>query len=90
MNALNVQLTQTFILFGYDKAIKSESVFDFLILFAKYFIYLCRLQNTVPWLNMFCTKVKNRFKIEEHIARVQLDYVDFCARWATYKPFFEE
>ena len=89
MNALNVQLTQSFILFGYDKNIKSDAVFDFMILFAKYFIYSCKVQKMAPLLNVFCIKLKNRFKIEEHIAHVQLNYADFCTRWFAYKPILD-
>ena len=89
MNAANLLLSQTFVLFGNDINIKSDMVFSFIILFAKHYIYSCRLQKCHPQLNVFLAKLKYRYKVEEYIARVQLKYLEFSAGWLVYKPLFE-
>ena len=88
-NVFDINLTPLLILFGCDKAIYTDNVFDFIILFAKWYIYGCRIDGTLPQLLVFTRKLKSRFKIEEHNARANLDHLNFSIKWANYKPIFD-
>ena len=52
-NVSNLKLTSLLILLGHDRVIKTDCVFDFIILFAKYYIYTCKIEATLPQLPVF-------------------------------------
>ena len=87
-NALNVKLTLLLILLGHDEGIHTDTVFDFIILFAKFYIYSCKMDASIPQLSVFLKKLNARFKIEEYNARMCFDYLDFSIKWANYKSLF--
>ena len=45
---LNVKFTQNLVLFGTEIDIKTDTVFDLVILQAKQFIYKCKLDKCLP------------------------------------------
>ena len=51
---LNVKFTQNLILFGTEIDIKTDTVFDLVILQAKQFIYKCKLDKRLPTLLYGC------------------------------------
>ena len=88
-NASNAKVTLLLVLLGHDKEIRTDRVFDFIILFAKYYIYSCKTCSDLPQISIFLRKLKARYNIEEHNARINFDYHNFLVKWANYKPLFE-
>ena len=56
----NLKFNEKIILFGTDDNFKSDSVLDFIILYAKYFIYSCRYEKIKPQLCAFRKELKKR------------------------------
>ena len=53
------------VILGFDTKEKQNNIINHIILEAKYFIYVCKLEKKVPVFNRF----KNRLKITESIER---------------------
>ena len=85
VHAENLRLTEQVVLLGYDETIVTDTVLDFIILFAKYYLYMCKLDGNLPQLTIFINKLKTRFKIEEHNASLNFQYINFCTNWLPYK-----
>ena len=47
-NATSVTLNENIVLFGQDVNFKSDNTFDLIILQAKFFIYKCKINKTIP------------------------------------------
>ena len=86
MNGSNVKLSQMLILFGCQKNIKTDKVFDLMILLGKWYIYKCKVDGCIPLLSVFITHLVKRYKIEEHNARLNSTMFDFTLQWNPYKP----
>jgi len=89
LNAFNFRLTETLVIFGIDNNIKIDSVCAFILLFAKQYLYKCKLDSNAPDIDVFIVKLRNRYKIEEYNARIELRYNDFAARWQPYRLFMD-
>ena len=63
--ALNVKFTQNIVLFGTEIDIKTDTVFDLVILQAKQFIYKCKLDKCLPTLSCFLQQLMLKYKIDE-------------------------
>lgn len=87
--ACNITLTESLILFGIAQNFKSDTVFDFIILFAKKFLYTCRMDNTDPALMVFRRKLSARYSIEKYNAGIQCRVHDFEDSWYPYKPLID-
>ena len=72
------------VLFSTDDNFKSG--LDFIILYAKYFIYNCRYEKIKPQLCAFRKELKKRYEIEAHNQKLKLTLPDFLSNWADYKP----
>ena len=79
-NVQNLKFNEKIILFGTDDNFKSDSVLDFIILYAKYFIYSCRYEKIKPQKG-----VEKRYEIEAHNQKLKLTLPDFLSDWAYYK-----
>ena len=51
--ALNLKITENLVLFGVDKDMKTDTVFDLMIHEAKQCIYRCKLDKCLPTLSVF-------------------------------------
>ena len=49
----NATLNENIVLFGHDINFKSDNTFDLIILQAKFFIYKCKINKTIPHLHLF-------------------------------------
>ena len=47
-NAVSMNLSETFVMFGGDGNLKSDSDFDFIILLAKFFNYKWKMEKKIP------------------------------------------
>ena len=75
--AVFTTLMKRIVLFGIDGNFKSDSVLDFIILYAKYFIYSCRYEKIKPQLCAFRKELKKRYEIEAHNQKLKQTLPDF-------------
>ena len=90
ITAQNIRLTESFVLLGYDITIKTDAIFYFIILFAKYYLYTCKLERSLPQVTVFLRKLKNRYKIEEYISYLNFDHMNFSVKWFMYKTMLPD
>ena len=66
----NVHFTEKLVLFGVDNCMKTDSVFDCIVLQAKQFIHKCRFDKRLPTLSSFVHQLTFRYKVEEYNANI--------------------
>lgn len=88
-NCARVTLNVELILFGTDDQNKTDEVFDFIILIAKYFIYKCRINKIKPNVHRFIKELENNYKIEKHISSLEMKHFDFNVKWCSYMNLLE-
>ena len=81
----NVLFTEEFILFGCMNNVKVDVVLDFIILFAKFYIYKSKLQETRPLLEIFLRNLKYRFEIEKYSSFKSGNITKFVELWSPYE-----
>ena len=82
-----LRLSECLILFGIDD-IKTENVFDFILLLEKQYLYKCKTEKQLPNIDIFRKKMSYRYKIEEYNAKMSCSCSSFSSRGEPYKPFF--
>ena len=87
--ALNVKFTQNLVLFGTEIDIKTDTVFDLVILQAKQFIYKCKLDKCLPTLSCFLQQLMLKYKIDEYNAKISGELPTFILNWICYKPILK-
>ena len=85
-----LKLTENIVLFGCEAHFKADCVFDLILLSAKFYVYSCRFNNSLPNLKIFVQKLKNRYAIENHIASMDMCYNTFLAKWNRYLNIINE
>ena len=80
----NLKLDKALILFGVKEGVKTDVVFDFLILFAKYFIYKCKLEDSTPYFDRFALVLNYRFNIDKYNAYIDGRNMKFYNNWKQY------
>jgi hypothetical protein len=60
---------------------ESDKLFNFIIIYAKYFIYSCKLQDTYPNINVFKNKLTNIMQIDKQIALNQDKLYAYETKW---------
>ena len=75
------KITENPDLFGVDKDMKTDTVFDLTILEAKQFIYRCKLDNCLPTLSVFLQQLMVRYKIEEYNSKISSELSKFNSNW---------
>ena len=63
----NFALDKELVLFGTKKNMKTDSVIDFVLLFAKFYIYKCKLQDVKPTIPTFTSLLKDRYSLEKYM-----------------------
>ena len=86
VNAHYLTFSKHLILFGFDKTSRCEKTFDFILLFAKFFIYQMKFENTTPNLLSFRRRLKRRYDIELYNQKLKMNSVAFKTAWACYMP----
>ena len=61
----NLNLTEKFIILGYNEDSPQDIILELIILYGKYFIYLYKLQDRLPMLNLFMIYFKFKLDIEK-------------------------
>ena len=85
----DLSLDQEFILFGCRNNVYTDKVFDLIILFAKYFIYRCKVKNISLNLIHFKSELHLRYNIEKAIHFGQSTQNKFYSMWMLYHCIFE-
>ena len=62
----------------------TDKAFDSILLYAKYFIYKCKLQETIPQLDLFLSELKHRIIVEKALALRAGKIYKFSDKWKTY------
>ena len=77
-----LNLTEKLIVFGVSDEVITDKGLDFIILFAKFFIYKSRFQGSQLNFQIFLSQLRSRMKIEISISKIKSSQ---CA-WVPYKP----
>jgi hypothetical protein len=85
-NVHNLKFNEQIILFGTDKNLKSDNVFDFILLCAKFFIYRCKYEKVKPTVSIFRKELKKRYEIEVYNQKLNMTLPVFLSRWAYFRP----
>jgi len=56
--------SQKLIVFGVEEGIKTDTAMDFIILFAKFYIFKCKILGNKPYIAILRKELKNRYVIE--------------------------
>lgn len=81
----NINLSKTVILFGFDKNVRTDYIFDFLILLGKMYIYGCKFDKSMPNVTIFENYLSSRYKIEQYNAKISGKINDFKKKWMPYE-----
>ena len=86
LTCTNVKLSKCLILFGSATYMKTDPVFDLIILLGKMHIYKCKLDNRFPTIQSFEKYIKTRYLIEEYNSKVNFTMHKFKTVWLPYLP----
>ena len=89
-NACNVHLSECYILFGDANNLKTDQIFDFIVLMAKQYVYSCKYKKELPFLHVFKKRLSSRFKIEKYNAAICQSLQKFEVDWFFYKSLIHE
>ena len=87
--AYNMRLTELLVLFGIDTGVKTNKVFDLIVLLAKSYIYKSKINKQLPVINNFLIELKYRYKIEKFNAQINNCSQKFDRDWINFKQIFE-
>ena len=90
VNASHVKFSRNFVIFGVEKHLKTDTVFDFIVILAKSYIYRCKVENVFPNLSVFQKQLNNRYMIEHYNAKIQNRLHKFDIEWNSYTPMFRQ
>ena len=88
-NCARFKFNLELVVFGTSKNIITDKAIDFLILFAKFYIYKCRFLDTTPNCLSFISCLKNRLRIERTLSLKRNKYIQFQMLWLPYNCIFE-
>ena len=83
-NAQTLTLNKKIIILGIDNALKSDYVFDYILLCAKFYIYKCRNEKGRPSLDVFRKILKQRYEIEQYNHKLKMNELTFKLSWLPY------
>ena len=87
--ALNVKFTEKLVLFGLEQNFQTDTVFDYIVLEAKSFVYKCKLNKCTPCLSTFKEQLSWKYKMAEFNAKVNFNLSQFDRNWCCYKALFD-
>ena len=92
LNSFHIQcdISEKYFLFGLQEEHRFTNVLNFVILYAKYYIYLarCKKQNLI--MNVFKQKLKVMYKIHKEIAFFHQDEENFHKEWSHFTPLIDD
>ena len=90
-NAVNFVFDEMLVIFGLSRRICTDSFMDFVLLFAKFYLYKNKIQNIAPNIKAFIISLKYRYVIEKNRQTVngQQEFFKFCQNWLPYQALLE-
>lgn len=85
-----LKFNEELILFGNSESITTDKILDLIIVMAKFYIYKCKLQNTLPDLTTFCNTLKSRYQSELYCAMLSGSQHLCVQRWTHYNALFRD
>ena len=83
----NLKFSEQLVLFGIDSHIKTDDVFDLILLLAKQYIYSCRFNNSLPTVDVFLKRLKYRYEIELYNAKIRQEVNNFNTKWIFIRTY---
>ena len=84
-NAYNLRLSKGLVILGVDDNIRTDPIFDFILLFAKQYVYKCKLERCQPNIDVFKRKLSMRYRIELFNAKLDQTQNNFNTKWCSYR-----
>lgn len=88
-HCVNFFFSLELILFGIARDIVTDKTMDLIILISKFYIYKCKLNETLPNIQTFLGQLKYRLQIEKIVADTNLTHETFENNWLIYKRLLE-
>ena len=86
LHANKFRYNELYVIFGLPENIKTDEVCNFITLFAKFYIYKCKVQHTDPNVNNFIDNLYYRYQIEKYNRK---NSVTFRNTWGPYLKLFK-
>ena len=80
----NVTIDKELVILGHKNNFMSDTVFDFILLLAKFYIYKMNLDKNFPTLENFVNYLKKRYVLEKYVAGIE-NNAKFEHMWRLYK-----
>ena len=81
--------TKQLVIFGVQKSVRLDNAISFIMLYANFFIYKCKLEKIIPQCDNYIKVLKIRFKTEKYNAIVHKQRCTFETNWLPYTYIFE-
>ena len=89
INMINMKLTEDFVLFDNAKDFESGEIFDFVILFAIFFIYKHKMEKKFLLCYVFQKQLATRRRTEEYLSYVNMEHATFQSEWLCYMSYVQ-
>jgi len=89
MNSARITITPCLILFGNDDHITTDEGFDIILLQTKFYIHKCRMNKITPNLRTWKLEIKEFFKVDKYINRMEMSMDKFNRKWYPYLNLLE-
>jgi len=89
INSARFSFSLELVIFGTSSFIKTDKVIEFIILFAKFYIYKCRFQDSTPNHLTYMINLKHRYLTEKLLAIRCNKYSIFQRSWFPYISVFD-
>ena len=84
-----LNLSEELILFGKSENVYTDKAIDSILLYAKYFVYKCKLQERRPLIDQCISELKHRVTIEKVLASRTGKLCSFKDKWKLYADIFD-
>ena len=90
-HAINFVCNETLVIFGLSQEVVTDSIMDFVLLLAKFYLYKSKIQNKAPNIKAFTRLLRDRYTIEKyrHVVIGQQEINKFCHSWLPYQALLE-
>ena len=88
-NCARFSFKMDLVIFGISNGIETDKAIDFIMLFAKFYIYKCRFLDITPNHTSFIVQLKHRLSIERILALKRNNLNQFQILWLPYLQLFE-
>ena len=78
-------LTENLVLFGVERNVRTEPVFDEIILTAKMYIFKCKYSRSLPCPRAFQQYLTHHYNVLQYNAKINSKYEEFEQGWMQYR-----